>query len=129
MSVADRSLKRYACRDPPVKQLILALDEEEHFVIQDLDETHLLVSADSVEKIRNQLEDEVDTLPSAPTQSELADHLSPAREEYIRSGHLGRQDRKYVCCCNTAAAHSSTNRFYATSTVLSFFAIAFVLPS
>ena len=35
------------------------MDEEKHFIIQDLDETHLLVSADSVDMIRNQLEDEV----------------------------------------------------------------------
>ena len=49
-------------RDPPVKQLILSMDEEKHFMIQDLDETHLLVSADSVSTIKEQLEDEVGLL-------------------------------------------------------------------
>lgn len=44
--------------DPPVKQLILVMNEERNFLIQDLDETHLLVSADSVEMIKEQLEDE-----------------------------------------------------------------------
>lgn len=45
--------------DPPVKQLILVMNEERNFLIQDLDETHLLVSADSVEMIKEQLEEEV----------------------------------------------------------------------
>ena len=35
------------------------MDEEKHFIIQDLDDTHLLVSADSVNAIKEQLEDEV----------------------------------------------------------------------
>lgn len=52
--------------DPPVKQLILVMNEERNFLIQDLDETHLLVSADSVEMIKEQLEDEV---------SEQAEHV------------------------------------------------------
>jgi TFIIH basal transcription factor complex TTD-A subunit len=56
----------YYYRDPPVKQLILSMDEEKHFVIQDLDETHLLVSADSVDMIKEQLEEEVrHALPSS----------------------------------------------------------------
>lgn len=35
------------------------MNEERSFLIQDLDETHLLVSADSVEMIKEQLEEEV----------------------------------------------------------------------
>lgn len=46
--------------DPPVKQLILVMNEERNFLIQDLDETHLLVSADSVEMIKEQLEEELE---------------------------------------------------------------------
>ncbi|KAK9895380.1 nucleotide excision repair, TFIIH, subunit [Cystobasidium minutum MCA 4210] len=46
--------------DPPVKQLILSMNEEQNFLIQDLDETHLLVSADSVEMIKEQLEEELE---------------------------------------------------------------------
>lgn len=42
-----------------MKQLILSMNEEQNFLIQDLDETHLLVSADSVEMIKEQLEEEV----------------------------------------------------------------------
>lgn len=34
------------------------MNEERNFLIQDLDETHLLVSADSVEMIKEQLEEE-----------------------------------------------------------------------
>lgn len=47
--------------DPAAKQLILAIDERLrlHFVIQDLDETHLVVSPDMVGVMRVELEAEV----------------------------------------------------------------------
>lgn len=38
--------------DPPVKQIILKLDEESKCVIEDLDETHLLVKTNELERIR-----------------------------------------------------------------------------
>lgn len=37
------------------------MNEDRNFIIQDLDETHLLVSSDSVEMIKEQLEEEVNT--------------------------------------------------------------------
>ncbi|PWN99219.1 nucleotide excision repair, TFIIH, subunit [Tilletiopsis washingtonensis] len=46
--------------DPAVKQLILQLNERMRFVIQDLDETHLLVSTDRVEWMRIELETELE---------------------------------------------------------------------
>lgn len=45
--------------DAPVKQLILAIDETEKCVIQDLDETHLLVQTSSVDRLKEKLEAEV----------------------------------------------------------------------
>lgn len=49
--------------DPAVKQLILNLNEQagpgSSFLVQDLDETHVLVKADQVERIREQLAVEV----------------------------------------------------------------------
>lgn len=56
---ADDNADGSAHSDAPIKQLILMMDEEKHFIIQDLDETHLLVSADSVDMIKEQLEEEV----------------------------------------------------------------------
>lgn len=45
--------------DPAVKQLILAINERMVFVIEDLDETHLLVDPSKVDVMRDRLEDEV----------------------------------------------------------------------
>ena len=46
--------------DPAVKQILLQLDEEQRFIIQDLDDTHLLVSAGSVERLQADLQDELE---------------------------------------------------------------------
>ncbi|CEH18040.1 nucleotide excision repair tfiih subunit [Ceraceosorus bombacis] len=46
--------------DPAVKQLILAINERVRFVIQDLDETHLLISTDKVEWMRIELDSELE---------------------------------------------------------------------
>ncbi|CAG8464571.1 9570_t:CDS:2 [Paraglomus brasilianum] len=43
--------------DPTVKQVILNLDERDHFIIEDLDETHVFVEASCVEKVKKSLED------------------------------------------------------------------------
>ncbi|KAL8283737.1 hypothetical protein RQP46_005532 [Phenoliferia psychrophenolica] len=44
--------------DPAVKQILLQLDETgtERFIIQELDDTHVLISADSVERIKQDLQ-------------------------------------------------------------------------
>ena len=42
------------------------MDEDKHFIIQDLDETHLLVSADSLDMIKQHLEEEVCHIPNRP---------------------------------------------------------------
>ncbi|KAK4056990.1 hypothetical protein OIO90_001890 [Microbotryomycetes sp. JL221] len=48
--------------DPAVKQILLQLDEQgqDRFIIQDLDDTHLLVSQDKLESVKRQLEDELE---------------------------------------------------------------------
>ncbi|PWN18587.1 hypothetical protein BCV69DRAFT_273506 [Microstroma glucosiphilum] len=46
--------------DPAAKQLILSIDERLHFVIVDLDSTHLLVRKDMVEVMRVELEAELE---------------------------------------------------------------------
>ncbi len=45
--------------DPAVKQLILAIHEQLNFVIQDLDDTHLLVDPSKVKMMQDRLEEEV----------------------------------------------------------------------
>lgn len=50
--------------DPAVKQILLQLDETEaigrRFIIQDLDDSHLLVSGDAVERVKELLEFELE---------------------------------------------------------------------
>ncbi|KAM0790611.1 hypothetical protein ACM66B_004475 [Microbotryomycetes sp. NB124-2] len=49
--------------DPAVKQILLQLDEQQErdkFIIQDLDDTHLLVSGDKLEWVKQQLEQELE---------------------------------------------------------------------
>ncbi|KAM0756215.1 nucleotide excision repair TFIIH subunit [Meredithblackwellia eburnea MCA 4105] len=48
--------------DPAVKQILLQLDEtgNERFIIQELDDTHVLISADSVERIKEDLQIELE---------------------------------------------------------------------
>ncbi|GAA5921951.1 hypothetical protein JCM3775_003432 [Rhodotorula graminis] len=47
--------------DPAVKQILLQLDQEERpsqrFLIADLDETHVLIAPDAVERVRENLEE------------------------------------------------------------------------
>ncbi|GAA6003842.1 hypothetical protein JCM10207_006431 [Rhodosporidiobolus poonsookiae] len=49
--------------DPAVKQILLQLDENSgrhRFIIADLDETHVLISPDAVERVRDSLEGELE---------------------------------------------------------------------
>ncbi|TIB81140.1 hypothetical protein E3Q22_01367 [Wallemia mellicola] len=45
--------------DPAVKQIILNLNDKSKFIVQDLDLQHILVSPDSVQSIKYELENEV----------------------------------------------------------------------
>ncbi|ORX76967.1 general transcription factor IIH subunit 5-like protein [Anaeromyces robustus] len=42
--------------DPTVKSVLLELDEEHHFIIKDLDDTHVFVNSIAVEMIREKLD-------------------------------------------------------------------------
>ncbi|GAA5889194.1 hypothetical protein JCM6882_000672 [Rhodosporidiobolus microsporus] len=49
--------------DPAVKQILLQLDEtsgRHRFIIADLDETHVLISPEAVERVRDSLEAELE---------------------------------------------------------------------
>lgn len=52
--------------DPAMKQFLLHLDEKMElgtkFVIQDLDETHLFISVDCVERLKDRIDDLMDKL-------------------------------------------------------------------
>jgi TFIIH basal transcription factor complex TTD-A subunit len=54
---------RICCSDPAVKQILLQLDESSsigRFIISDLDDTHLLIAPDYVDKVQEELELELE---------------------------------------------------------------------
>ncbi|KZT54249.1 hypothetical protein CALCODRAFT_416805, partial [Calocera cornea HHB12733] len=46
--------------DAAVKQILLMMDESEKFIIQDLDDTHLVVQMDQLERVQRMLEVELE---------------------------------------------------------------------
>lgn len=60
--------------DPAMKQFLLHLDETlalgKKFIIQDLDETHLFVSSDIVEILRNRVDDLMDQISYTEKQQQ-----------------------------------------------------------
>ena len=45
--------------DPAVKQILLTMNEKESFIIEDLDDYHLVIKADEEYRVRKELEVEV----------------------------------------------------------------------
>lgn len=45
--------------DPAVKQILLVMNEKQSFIIEDLDEYHLVIKADEEYRVRRDLEVEV----------------------------------------------------------------------
>lgn len=56
--------------DAPVKQIILALDEQEKCIIEDLDEQHCLIANDKVEWLKAELERELEKNTWRPTEDQ-----------------------------------------------------------
>ncbi|KAG5722827.1 hypothetical protein E4T56_gene20160, partial [Termitomyces sp. T112] len=42
--------------DPAVKQILLTMNEKESFIIEDLDDYHLVIKADEEYRVRKELE-------------------------------------------------------------------------
>ena len=59
--------------DPAIKAIILKIDEQRHdFVIEDLDDTHLVVNAQQLDELKKRLEEVSCPLPlceSAPEEA------------------------------------------------------------
>ena len=47
-----------------MKQILLSMNEKEAFIIEDLDEYHLIIKADDEYRVRKELDTEVRTSPS-----------------------------------------------------------------
>ncbi|KIO31291.1 hypothetical protein M407DRAFT_19668 [Tulasnella calospora MUT 4182] len=46
--------------DSAVKQILLTLNEKEAFIVEDLDETHVIIAPDKVERVRQALASELE---------------------------------------------------------------------
>ncbi|KAF8066755.1 hypothetical protein FPV67DRAFT_1416739 [Lyophyllum atratum] len=46
--------------DPAVKQILLTMNERESFIIEDLDDHHLVIKADDEYRVRKELEAELE---------------------------------------------------------------------
>uniref|UniRef100_A0A0W0F548 General transcription and DNA repair factor IIH subunit TFB5 n=1 Tax=Moniliophthora roreri TaxID=221103 RepID=A0A0W0F548_MONRR len=44
--------------DPAVKQILLIMNERQHFILEDLDDNHLVIKADEEYRVRRELEAE-----------------------------------------------------------------------
>lgn len=54
-----RFLNQLLHSDPAVKQILLAMNEKQSFIIEELDDYHLVIKADEEYRIRRELEAEV----------------------------------------------------------------------
>ncbi|EEB92411.1 hypothetical protein MPER_09086 [Moniliophthora perniciosa FA553] len=55
--------------DPAVKQILLIMNERQHFILEDLDDNHLVIKADEEYRVRRELEAEVRISFSSDTKS------------------------------------------------------------
>ena len=67
MSIMVNVMKGVLVRcDPAMKQFLLHLDEKlllgSRFVLQDLDETHLFISADVLDRLKEEIDDLMDKI-------------------------------------------------------------------
>ncbi|THG95613.1 hypothetical protein EW145_g7926 [Phellinidium pouzarii] len=54
------TLRAHARSDSAVKQILLTMNEKSSFVIEDLDDFHLVIKADEEYRVRKQLETELE---------------------------------------------------------------------
>jgi len=48
------------CSDPAVKQILLMMNEKKSFIIEDLDDHHLVIKADEEYRVREELSHELE---------------------------------------------------------------------
>lgn len=71
--------------DSAVKQILLSMNEKDPFIIEDLDEYHLIIKADEEYRVRKELEAEVRTPPS-PRRYSFSGSFYLAGKKYIQLG-------------------------------------------
>jgi TFIIH basal transcription factor complex TTD-A subunit len=71
--------------DSAVKQILLSMNEKDPFIIEDLDEYHLIIKADEEYRVRKELEAEVRT-PSSLSIRFQSRSFYLAGKEYVQLG-------------------------------------------
>ena len=78
--------------DPAVKQILLAMNEKQSFIIEDLDDYHVVIKADDEYRVRKELDIEVCFVCFANNHERILtdvvareEHLQPGVEPYLRA--------------------------------------------
>jgi hypothetical protein len=82
----------HTCSDPAVKQIMLVLDKQSStggFIVKDVDDTHVLVRADDVKRIRIALDAEVRVVHGG-LYCGFGDGVCSSRRIHIPSSEDGR---------------------------------------
>ena len=69
--------------DSAVKQILLTMNEKQSFIIEDLDEHHVVIKADEEWRVRRDLEAEVRARACVSFQGCLTGERLAAREEHV----------------------------------------------
>jgi hypothetical protein len=68
-----------------VKQILLTMNDKENFIIEDLDDNHLVIKADEEYRVRRELEVEASHPASTRARTSLT-HLHAVGEKYVQLG-------------------------------------------
>lgn len=82
-----------------MKQILLTMNEKQSFIIEDLDDHHLVIKADEEWRVKRELEAEV-CPPSLFSHSPLSTSV-PAREEHLQPRIMPSRP-----ACQAATAHA-----------------------
>lgn len=88
-----------ASSDSAVKQILLTMNEKDNFIVEDLDDFHVIIKADEEYRVRKQLELEVRRC-YRPRLSLIALTFPSAREEHVQ---FGMMTRNHVCTLSIQA--------------------------
>ena len=69
--------------DSAVKQILLSMNEKQSFIIEDLDDFHVVIKADDEYRVRRELEAEVRSCPFIDVKC-IPEIDTTAREEYLQ---------------------------------------------
>ena len=114
-SVADHFSETEHCASTPsdsaVKQILLTMNERDNFIVEDLDDFHIIIKADEEYRVRKQLELEVRRCPP-PHLSKYSAYISLSwrRTRTVwNDSHITKQyDKRCVCTSPDSSSRPHT---------------------